>query len=194
MSQMMMKPTYSVGACPVGEQLGHSTRVTTFEEGNKHGHPAGSAFCVGCGQLYPAVSAQPAVAATLRALARAFNEAPRCSQTKEGSYYYFQLPLNSGQLFTSALVSVFPNNLYELDTYISPAPTDPDFFEGKPIDQRILPIAQELLKIGFLVLSLDSTNKQSLNQLVLGRPRRLHQSNDDDDEQPIAIEVCLQAI
>lgn len=170
-------PTYSVGACPIGEQLGHSTRVTTYEAGNKHGYPAGSALCIDCQRLYPAVSAHPAVAATLRTLARMaaannINEAPDCDARRQdavaGPVLYSQ-KLDKGSM--KADIEVYPEELSPTETYISPGEIiEPNFFAVNSADPRLLPVVRELTRIGFRVLMISSSSsRQASNEILMGR-------------------------
>lgn len=187
-------PIYHVGSCPIGEVLGHSTRVTTYEAGNKHGYPAGSAFCLGCGQLYPAVSAHPAVSATLRTLARIatgnnINEAPCCDArqhtTGNGPVLYSQR-LDKDTL--KADVEVYAGELCHTETYISPGEiVEPNFFAVNSADPRLLPAIRELTRMGFRVLMVSSsTSKQAPNEVLMGR-------RGPKNEPPGAIQIKLTA-
>lgn len=165
-----MNQKHSTGSCPVGEVLGHSTRVTTFQDGNQHNYPDGSAFCPGCGTVYPSITGHPAVTATLQSLSRiavrnGVSEPPRCSAWQSG--YYQRLDKHTAWAHMNACFQNF--HPHDVDSYLAPSPTlKSNQFNGKTFNPRLLPAAQELLKIGFQVTSIG-TDLQPGNQIVLDR-------------------------
>lgn len=189
-----IKPTYSVGCCPVGEQLGHSTRVTTFQED----HPlAGCGFCLGCKQTYPHISNHPAVAATLRTLVRiaidnSCSEAPCCSdiwRARNHQQACYAQRLNKTGMWAN--ITVYPDKLNPLDTYVVPGNIDPALSLSPAIDQRLTSTIRELSKIGFAIRHSFSTNgAQSHNEVDLIRTRQADRNEDTDN--PTAIVVALR--